>query len=407
LDVRTPMSRLPEFMRFDRGNRARSPVFLVTNSSNPFDPLNTAHQKRFNDGLTDILFGLDGFQPRSPVLIKVHIGESNSNTRMLPVYTENMIKYLQQNNIDNIFFGDTTVTYSSSRGYRENGPKAQPYLAMAEKHGWTKYAPFVVLDRPETGPMHGFDFYEEEIILSQDASGRFKRFSLSGGFARSDSVIHHAHLTLHGLAHVALCVKGLTMGLSGRTGKHTMHQHYYPSIDEEECSRCLLCVETYPEEALTEDENSVPIRRPDRCIGCGECMAVCPNNAITMEGQEITDWAKGEDSLPYRMVNYLIGMTVNRWEHIVHVAHLYNITLLCDCVNQEQTSICNDIGFLVGRNPFAVDRADRQILEQRLAEQGGKSIAAFHPGDTGYKIFEYAQTTYGVITEPEIEVIKV
>ena len=131
MDVRTPMSRLPEFMRFDRGNRTRSPVFFVTNSRNSFEPLYPAHQQRLNDGLTDILFGLDGFQPRSPVLIKVHIGESNCNTRMLPVYTENTVTYLQQKNINHICFGDTTVTYSGSRGYRENGAKAQAYLAMA------------------------------------------------------------------------------------------------------------------------------------------------------------------------------------------------------------------------------------------------------------------------------------
>jgi uncharacterized Fe-S center protein len=264
-----------------------------------------------------------------------------------------------------------------------------------------------VLDRPETAASTEFSFSDEEVIRERDVGGRFHRFSLSGGFEACGTVIHHAHMTLHGLSHLALCIKGLIMGLSGRRGKLIMHQCFRPVIDQEACSRCGSCIEACPEEALMEGEDEAPGLRVSRCIGCGECMAVCPCNAIKMEGKEITDWMKGADSLPYRMIDYLIGIMEGRWENVVYIAHLYDITRLCDCVNQGQKPICENIGFLVERNPFAVDRAARQIVEKELAGREGKSIAAYHPDDSGYKIFEYARKIYGVIMEPEIEALKV
>jgi uncharacterized Fe-S center protein len=98
-----------------------------------------------------------------------------------------------------------------------------------------------------------------------------------------------------------------------------------------------------------------------------------------------------------------MGLMAGRWEDLVNVAHLYNITPLCDCVDKPQKPVCGDIGFLVGRNPFAVDRAARALLEERLAAEGiGDGISRFHDGDQGEAIFAYATEKYGIITEPEI-----
>ncbi len=49
-----------------------------------------------------------------------------------------------------------------------------------------------------------------------------------------------------------------------------------------------------------------------------------------------------------------------------NIAHLYNITKMCDCMNQKQNKIIANIGFLVGRNPFAVDWLAQELISEKI-----------------------------------------
>ena len=117
-----------------------------------------------------------------------------------------------------------------------------------------------------------------------------------------------------------------------------------------------------------------------------------------MEAKEVQDWQRGEDSLPYRMVDYLMGVMDGKWDRLINVAHLYSITPQCDCVDKAQKPIIQDIGFLIGKNPFAVDYAARELLER----QTGAKVSSFYPQDKGYAAFGYAQERFGVVVEPEL-----
>jgi energy-converting hydrogenase B subunit K len=46
---------------------------------------------------------------------------------------------------------------------------------------------------------------------------------------------------------------------------------------------CKLCVNTCPEEAVGEDENSTITVDDSKCIYCGACNNVCPARAILFE----------------------------------------------------------------------------------------------------------------------------
>jgi uncharacterized Fe-S center protein len=210
-------------------------------------------------------------------------------------------------------------------------------------------------------------------------------------------------MTLHNLSNFALCVKGLTLGLSGRSGKLVMHQCYHPVVDDEACEQCGTCIESCLDEAIGEGEDGEPVLDKNKCVGCGDCAANCPEMAISMTGSEVSDWSKGKSSLSFRMVDYLMGLMSGRWNGLVNIAHLYNITKECDCVNKAQKLICEHIGFLVGMNPFAVDCAAKEILQQRLVAGGiKKGIRHFDPADDGEAMFDYARDKYGVITRPRL-----
>ena len=75
---------------------------------------------------------------RGQVLLKVHIGEPNCDTRMRPEFTGGSIRFLCFRGATSVVAGDTTVAYTGQRGHREN-PHAnvEMYVRLARRHGWS------------------------------------------------------------------------------------------------------------------------------------------------------------------------------------------------------------------------------------------------------------------------------
>lgn len=341
-------------------------------------------------------------------LVKVHIGEPKCVTRMKPEYAASSVRFLRDQGALGVVAGDTTVAYSGPRGHKHNSPgDASSYLELAQRHGWsvkgTSGIPFVVLDRPCTTISGQFEFGEEEKRIKIQDICRFKDFFPGGGFAAADFVINHAHLTLHGLAGLAGCVKSIAMGCSALKGKLRMHQSLLPHFDAELCAACGQCVESCPENALKlNDGDACPVVDPELCIGCGECEAVCPKGAVTLQGEDITDWQRGEDTLPLRMADYTMGLMNGRWENTIHVLHMYTITERCDCLDVRQKPMLkHDIGLLVGKNPFAIDQLAGQMLADALHKEGcGVDELLLKTAETSAR---YVQKTYGILTETPLE----
>lgn len=348
------------------------------------------------------------------VLFKVHIGEPNCITRIRPEYTMGISEFLSKKGASGIVAGDTTVAYSGPRGHKENPKKnVSKYLQLARKHGWYKNGKsgtsFIILDRSITSKPGEFVFSDEQKRYEIEGINYFNDFYAAGGFSAADFVINNAHLTLHGLAGVAGCIKSIAMGCSGLTGKLRMHQSLLPHFDATLCAGCGLCVEGCPEDALSlEHPETIPIVDPEKCIGCGECEAICAvgNNAIKLCGEDIEDWDRGSQSLPIRMADYTIGLMNGRWESTIHVLHMYAVTERCDCLDMKQQPMLEfDLGFLIGKNPFAIDRLAAQMLTEALK----KEVRAVN--EPFLKSVEttagYIYENYGILTEVPVERITV
>ena len=365
-------------------------------------------QGRVNEAIYRALQRVHSRPISGQTLLKVHIGEPKCATRMKPEYTISSVRFIRERGASGVVHGDTTVAYSGSRGHKQNPTgNASRYLKLARQHGWASDGPvgipFVVLDRPCTAMPGQFEFSVEEERGEVHSIKRFKDFFLAGGFGAADFVINHAHLTLHGLAGLAGCVKSIAMGCSSLKGKLRMHQSLLPHFDSELCVGCGQCVDSCPEDALKLPEgNSYPVIDSELCIGCGECQAVCPKKAVTLQCEDITDWERGEDTLSFRMADYTMGLMNGRWENTVHMLHMYDITQLCDCLDiRQEPMLKRDIGFLVGKNPFAIDQLAARMLTSALGKENHNADQSFLRKAEASAA--YVEKAYGVLRKTPLK----
>jgi len=54
-------------------------------------------------------------------------------------------------------------------------------------------------------------------------------------------------------------------------------------VNEEACAGCGDCVAPCPQAAITLDENSKAVINQDYCVGCGICKSKCTTDAIRIK----------------------------------------------------------------------------------------------------------------------------
>ena len=78
--------------------------------------------------------------------------------------------------------------------------------------------------------------------------------------------------------HCVILRKALTQPKPGLT----LNSGFQPVRNPELCVACGNCIERCPSIALTMGKDDVPKADLDRCIGCGVCASGCPEEAITL-----------------------------------------------------------------------------------------------------------------------------
>ena len=80
-----------------------------------------------------------------------------------------------------------------------------------------------------------------------------------------------------------------------------------PEVDEERCTLCRKCADLCQFKAITV-LGSVVMTFPEMCHGCGGCMAVCPEEAISVGRRELGALLEGKaGDVPYLMGRLRVG----------------------------------------------------------------------------------------------------
>ena len=279
--------------------------------------------------------------------IKVHFGEKGCVTFVNPEIVKTIYKKI-------ISFGKKSSLIETNVLYRGERTKKDTHIKLAKAHGFN-FAPIDILDG-----IQGEAFVEIPI-----EKGLISSAKLGKGILKYDSLVVISHFKGHHLAGYGGAFKNLGMGFASRAGKFQMHALTKPKIDTEKCVGCGLCVKSCNFKAITINKKTGKAEiNPEKCAGCTMCIAVCPKEAVEIP------WEETSENLQKKIVDYASGvLKIIPKEKIQYVNVLEKITEKCDCMEEPQKPVIEDIGILYSTDPVAIDKAS---LDLAISSSDGK-----------------------------------
>lgn len=274
--------------------------------------------------------------------IKIHFGEGDNVGHINPGYLIDLIDHIKQAG-GKPFLTDANTLYS---GQRKN---SIDHLMQAHDHGFTPDklgAPVIIADG-----LLSKNYSKVEI-----PGEHFDEVNISNDVLHTDVLIGVSHVTGHMAACMGATIKNLGMGCASRSGKQLQHADVKPSVDPEKCQECGQCVRWCPVGAIEIVDGKGANIDKETCYGCAECIATCQFGAISVA------WSGTSRALQEKMAEYALGVIKDKKDKSLFFNFLIYVTKDCDCLNEAQERIVDDIGILASHDPVAVDQAATDIL---------------------------------------------
>lgn len=286
--------------------------------------------------------GLGAFKTDASVAVKIHFGEEGATGYIHPGYAR-VITDMLHNRQCKPFLTDTNTLY---RGPRSNGID---HLKLATQNGFgfsVTNAPLVIADG----------------IKSQSTSAlpagptHFKSARIGQAIVDADAIVTMNHFKGHMVTSFGGAIKNLSMGCASRATKQRMHADMRPILSSDEaCIGCGQCLKICPVNAIAL-EKSIARFDHNTCIGCSECLACCPEYAIKVQ------WGGTSQSVQEKMAEVALSVVKHFRTKALHINFLLNITPDCDCLKWTDNPIVQDIGILASKDPVAVDQASLDMV---------------------------------------------
>ena len=284
------------------------------------------------------------------VAVKLHVGEKHNTTHVKPELIKEIVSKAWEAGAQP-FLTETSTLY---KGERENAVK---HILHAHRHGFgidQVGAPFIMADGLTGNTEH-------EIRIDGDLH---KSVKVAREILAADAMIVVSHPTGHPATGLGACIKNIGMGLASRMGKMREHSAMLPEINAERCKYCKKCIQWCPQEAIIEQAGKAFIIAK-KCIGCGECLAVCRFDAVKY------DWNAESGYTQKSMAEHAYGIVKAKKGKCMFINVMADMTKDCDCFSVKQEKMIPDLGILASEDPVAADKATLDLT----AEAHGQTLA--------------------------------
>ena len=202
------------------------------------------------------------------VAVKLHFGEAGNTAYIRPVFIRQIVDGIKALG-GRPFLTDTNTLYVGSRS------NSIDHLTTAIQNGFSYAvvgAPLIIADGLRGG---------NETVVEVNLN-RFKKVYLGSEIVRADAIVSVAHFKGHELSGFGGTIKNLGMGCGSRKGKLAQHSTVSPKVARKKCVGCGDCVAYCAQQAISLSDEKAKIDSK-KCVGCGECILVCPNQAIQIQ----------------------------------------------------------------------------------------------------------------------------
>lgn len=272
---------------------------------------------------------------RKLVAIKIHFGEPGNLAYLRPNYSAVIVKMLKKKQAIP-FLTDCNTLYS---GRRSNGPA---HLDAAFENGYnpmTTGCPVIIADG-----IRGTEY--REITLNTEHCESAK---IGSAIADADVIISMNHFKGHEITGFGGALKNLGMGCASVGGKLFLHSGASPEIFEVNCTGCRICEKYCAHAAIAVEPDKKAHIDYVRCIGCGQCIAVCQFDAARPASDS------SSDIVNMKVAEYALAVVKDKPSF--HINFIMDVSPNCDCWNFNDFPLVPNIGMAASFDPVALDQA--------------------------------------------------
>jgi uncharacterized protein len=332
-----------------------------------FTDLRTTPNRNLLDKVGDLLnrAGIDKkIKKNDLVAVKLHFGELGNTAYLRPVIVRRIIERITATGAQP-FLTDANTLYSGSRS------NAVSHLMTAIHNGFgfsSVGCPLIIADglRGTAGRRVKID---GEIL---------KDVSISGAILDADALVTLTHFKAHELSGFGGSIKNIGMGCATRQGKLVQHSTVAPVVNGVKCKGCKLCTEYCSKTAISMRQGKAFISRR-KCIGCGECIVICPFKAIEIQ------WNESPEVFQKKMAEYAAGALKGKERKTLFINFVVQVSPACDCYPNSDAPIVRDIGVLASEDPVAVDAASCALVNAEPSLPGTAIKKVLGAGDDKWR----------------------
>lgn len=298
------------------------------------------------------------------VAVKVHFGEKGNHAFVRPVFVRRVVEDIKSCG-GRPFLTDSSTLYP---GERKEGVSA---LTNAIENGFA----YAVVG----APLIMCDGLRGQTAVSVEIDGHLlKTVSIGAEIVEADALVAVSHFKCHELTGFGGALKNIGMGCASRKGKLVEHSTASPKVAKKFCDACTLCIKTCIHGAIAIIEGKARID-PDKCTGCGRCIAICERQAINIQ------WNESSRMVMQKMCEHALGAVKGKAGKTIFLNFITQVSPNCDCYSHADAPIVGDIGICAATDPVALDQACADLVNAAPGNPGSALKSGLEPGGDKFR----------------------